>query len=319
MKMLDWHAIVDREYELSLNDHPLTLYFQPVSAFYHQQLDTIAQWADYLNLEKGLPVSRMFRNRAGKWGTLIGGEEWVLMCRPIMSQFTGMSAGVGLAELHLQTSMVDVHLFPESPLMTRNRDWEKRIDVLEAKELANRSLERRSVFERLFSNRFAYFLGCAENAIQMMVEGSINFPNEQSVCFGHYRYSMINGIAEENPGQWVVDDRSRDLAEALRVIGWQQGRRTLEEEMNTFLNDYESRFPLTEQVTSAMYARLLYPLSYVECCERYFFESNPSEQREQEVLLRQCEEKIGDYEYLLSILAKRYAGQFTAPEWLLEK
>ncbi|EST12964.1 hypothetical protein [Sporolactobacillus laevolacticus] len=319
MNMPDWQSLVENAYDLQIMDEPVSLFFQPINRFYHQNLDLLAQWADYLNVEKGLPICRLLRNREGQFGTEINGESWVLMSREQMRRDQGITTGMMLAELHLQSSGIDVRAFPESPANSRTKDWEDRMDALERKYEECLSRKSQSAFEQIFLNNFPYFSGCAENAIQMNVDGFIDFPNQDPVCIGHYRYSNDDHVVDENPALWVVDDRSRDLAEGLRVLVWRTAKSYHEPDVFKFLDDYESRYPLTEHVIYNMYGRLLYPLAFVECCERYFFSSNSTDQRELELLLRHCEEKAEDNEQLLSLLAQRYDGQLQVPEWLIKQ
>jgi spore coat protein YutH len=316
MNTHDWRSVAAQNYDLQETDESLRLFFHPISRFYHQNLEQLAQWADYLSVEKGLPVCRMMRNHDGRYDTEVNGESWVLMIPPELNERLEFSAGAMLAELHAQTTGVDPRAFPETPERSRAGDFESRLDVLEKKYDISRTERQHSAFEQEFLDNFPYFLGCGENAIQMTVDESINFPNEEPLCISHYRFANYDRAAVENPAEWVVDDRSRDLAEGLRVLAWRCAGSDPQPAAEQFLDDYESRFPLSEQVIGKLYSRLLYPLAFVECCERYFFDSNASDQRELEFILRKGEESAEDNERLLTYMANRYNGRFYAPEWL---
>ncbi|MCO7127319.1 hypothetical protein NIE88_16235 [Sporolactobacillus shoreicorticis] len=316
MSTPDWRSVVAKDYDLSHTDGPIRLYFHPLNQFYHHNLEQLAGWADYLSIEAGLPVCRMVRNREGRYDTEANGESWVLMNPPQQTDRLERSAGATLAELHARTTGVDLAAFPESSVQSKIEHLENRLDALEKKYDVCRNEEQPSSFERVFTEHFPYFSGCAENAIQMAVDESINFPNAEPLCIGHYRFVDYERFPADNPAHWVVDDRSRDLAEGLRALTWQSARSDIEPAAAAFLDDYESFFPLSGPAIGKMYGRLLYPITFIECCERYFNGPANTDERELELVLRQGEEKAKDQERLLSFLADRYKDRFYAPEWL---
>ncbi|MFT8311281.1 MAG: hypothetical protein ABF629_08965 [Sporolactobacillus sp.] len=316
MNMPDWRSVVAKDYDMQNTDGPIRLYFYPINQFYHHNLEQLARWADYLAIEAGLPVCRMVRNREGRYDTEVNGESWVLMNSPLQTDRLERSAGAMLAEFHARTSGVDLASFPESTGQSRTENLEKRLDTLEKKYDVCQNEGQRSSFEQVFVDHFPYFSGCAENAIQMAVDESINSPNAEPLCIGHDQFVDYERFPIDNPALWVVDDRSRDLAEGLRTLAWQSVRSDPELTAKAFLDDYEARFPLSEPTIAKMYGRLLYPLTFIECCERYFTGSVNANERDLELVLRQGEEKVRDQERLLSFLADRYKNRFYAPEWL---
>ncbi|MCL1631109.1 hypothetical protein M3N64_04000 [Sporolactobacillus sp. CPB3-1] len=313
----DWQSVAAHYYDLEDRDLGTSFFFHPLNGFYHHNLEGLAQWADYLSESSHLPVCQPIRNHEGRFDTELNGASWVLMRIPNEVRTDAPStAATRLAEMHLQTSGIDPHAFPETPAASRIEDFEKRLAALEKSYDTCQKQSEQSRFEKIFIDSFPYFLGCAENAIQMQVDASIDFPDPDPLSIGHYRFIDYAPDTPENPALWVVDDRSRDVAEWLRNIAWSNASRDLQAQAEAFLDDYEARFPLSESVVRKMYGRLLFPLSYMECCERYFYQAESMETQRLDLILLKNEEKAEDYEQLLRLLSERYEGNLYAPEWL---
>ncbi|WP_156031515.1 hypothetical protein [Sporolactobacillus terrae] len=302
-------------YDLDDLNATVKLYFQPLSRFYHQNLQQLARVADFLSEQADFPVSRLMVNRYGSYETKMNGRSWVLMSRPeIDPRWQRRSSAELLSELHARTIGANLQAFPESPAASRG-ELLGRLDALQGFYERCRSEEDPSSFERTFIELFPYFACCAENAVQMYADDAIDYPNQEQLCVGHYRYSIDEQEMTEDPSQWVIDDRSRDLAEAMRLFAWRSAG-DADVAANAFLDAYESRFPLTEPVIEKMVGRLLYPLAFIECCERYFANQG-DDQRTLELQLRRCGEKIKERERVLKGVIDRYGGRVSAPEWLM--
>ncbi|WP_353947554.1 spore coat protein YutH [Sporolactobacillus sp. Y61] len=289
-------------------------FFQPLDHFFHKNIEALATMSEQL-YENGMPVCRMIRSHEGQLVVTDGGVQGVLMQAPETEPAGAVSEGTALASFQLFTTGIDPLAFPESPMYSRTAGMIQSIDTLMEKYRQIDSKSPQTAFEKLFYENFPYFSGCAENAIQLLTDLSIDIRGREPAVIAHYRYTGRSTQILENPALWVIDGPSRDVAEWLRLHAWNRGGKAFELEVDTFLTDYEAMYPLDPSHAVRTFARLLFPLSYIECCERYFW--GPGDQDHQWFceMIRLNEEKIADYEHLLKRLARRYAG-IRVPEWI---
>ncbi|WP_100487413.1 spore coat protein YutH [Sporolactobacillus pectinivorans] len=309
-------ALVDQNYLLDVTETgSLRLFFQPADHFYHRNFEALAQAAEYLSQNTTLPYYRMVRTKKGGYTLDVNGTPSVLMVFPGERQITDDHLGAMLAEFHISSQGADIRNFPESPLNSRIDGLSSRMDALGAKHREILKKKEPTTFERGFLGNFLYFSGCAENAIQYLVDTSLDFPNPEPMALSHYRFSGVDSLIPENPALWVADDRSRDLAEWLRLLAWNGEAPAQNTAAEAFLDDYENRFPLSRQTAANLFGKLLFPLPYVECCERYFF----SQGREDRHLLNDVmllnEDRAERQERMLYFLSRRYSA-IKVPEWL---
>ncbi|RYL95667.1 spore coat protein YutH [Sporolactobacillus sp. THM7-4] len=320
MELKDLKAIINREYQLKTQQlGHVRLFFQPAAHFFHSNLEALARFSDDLSLQGEIPVCRMVRNREGTYTTNVNGTMSVLMAVPLEQKTERASIGTILSRFHRETEGLDVRFFEESPMDQRASEWISSMDDLDTHYQSILEKKSRSRFEQLFIENFPYFSGCAENAIQYLVDLSIDYSDREMAVFNHYRFSG-ESLFPENPALWVVDDRSRDLAEWLRVLAWTEGSEEGRSAAEQFLDDYEKEFPLTDSLIARMFARLLFPLSFAECCVRYFSGGGIEDgSRLLEETLKLNAEKSEDNEAMLAFLLKRYTGRIQEPEWLTDK
>ncbi|WP_428911155.1 spore coat putative kinase YutH [Niallia sp. Krafla_26] len=162
--------------------------------------------------------------------------------------------------------------------------WEKRIDQMEKVWIGMMQHEPANEFDRMFFESFPYYMAMAENAIQYLVDTELD-DDPQAIDYGtvcHIRFTSHTwgeGNITKNPFDWVLDHCSRDLAEWTRERYFNHYR-TYEPEVLRFFEDYQSVQPLSSFSWRLLYARILFPLHYVECIENYY-----STQSEQERLI----------------------------------
>jgi len=161
--------------------------------------------------------------------------------------------------------------------------WEKRIDQMEKvwKEMIMNDPENE--FDRMFFESFPYYMAIAENAIQYLVDTELDGVPQAidngTVC--HVRFSnrtWENEFIMKNPFDWVLDHCGRDLAEWTRERYF-NNYRTFQPEVERFYKDYQTVQPLSSFSWRLLYARLLFPLHYVECIENYYSTTSEQEQR----------------------------------------
>ncbi len=156
--------------------------------------------------------------------------------------------------------------------------WEKRLTQLE--QWYQRMLQQlpQTEVDEAFVMSFPYYMGLTENAIQYVADSDIDEPyraNEQPViCHNSFREN--SWLSSPNtpdsliklPSNFIIDHPSRDVAEWIRSEF--HGEEFSEENIVSFIYDYESVTPLSSYAWRMIYARLLFPLNYFETLENYY-------------------------------------------------
>ena len=99
-----------------------------------------------------------------------------------------------------------------------------------------------------------------------------------------------NEIAMRNPFDWVFDHCSRDLAEWTREKYFHNVQ-TYQPDLQRFYSEYQSIEPLSSFSWRLLYARILFPLHYVECIEDYYSTTREQDQR---LLTERLEKYLSD-------------------------
>lgn len=312
----EWLSFVTREYGLQAERmNSARLFFQPLSSFYHQDIENLARVADYLRANGRLTVCQMEKNKEGRLVAEYRGTKGILMAAPLLREEERTSIGTYLARFHRQTWGVNSRLFQESPIFHGTEYWIERVDELQKHYDAVMNKNEKTPFEKMFLDNYPYFSGIADNAIQYMVDLNLDAPQSENAVICHYRLSSRQPFIPENPAGWVIDFRSRDIAEWLRQLIWGHEERSSEAIVH-FLSDYHAEFPLTVNSLARVYGRLLFPLSFLECCENYF---SGDDRMSRQVLISTLEknaEKAGDVEATLKMLAEQTDFQIKSVEWL---
>lgn len=307
--------LVSRNYQMELSgNQPLQLFFQPVRSFYHQNFDALAMAAIHLEMNTNISCFQMVRTASGSFPLEVNGEQQILMAVPARRK-TIPAPGIMLAQFHQETQIANLQFFPESPVSGNSIGLAGRMDRLAAKFSELESKSEHTPFERSFVANFTYFSGCAENALQYLVNLTIDLPEPEPLVFTHRSLQEENLLRPENPAGWVAEDRSRDLSDWLRTLALQEDAEESAWLSGQFLDEYESIIPLSRRTAASLFARLLFPQAYMECCERYLFSGTerPPERALED--LQQFEDRALEKERLLAVLALRYPW-LPAPEWI---
>ena len=181
--------------------------------------------------------------------------------------------------------------------------WEKRIDQMEKawNEMIRHDPENE--FDAMFFESFPYYMAIAENAIQYLVDTELD-DDPQEIDYGtvcHIRFSNHtwgDEIIMKSPFDWVLDHCSRDMAEWTRERYF-YNYRTFEPEVLRFYEEYQSVQSLSSFSWRLLYARLLFPIHYVECIENYYSSQSEQEQRMLTERLEKFLQGSNDYEKFL--------------------
>lgn len=211
------------------------------------------------------------------------GNVFVLMANTLLEEPRESKMGSKLAKFHHRG-----HGFAE-PVKVVNRIgkwkelWENRIDTLEGVWREKLQGHPANEFEILFVESFPYYLGLGENAIQYLVDSEIDEEpaniDAGTVC--HERFYNDTWAGEylvKNPFDWVFDHQSRDISEWIRQH-YQRFPHTSQPTMRQFMHEYQYYMPLSNFSWRLLYARLLFPVHYLEAVELYFRSGKLSDQK----------------------------------------
>ncbi|MFA9560044.1 spore coat putative kinase YutH [Evansella sp. AB-rgal1] len=214
--------------------------------------------------------------------------------------------------------------------MTSWKDrWEKRLDQLEQWYMGIvREKNQKTDVDKEFCITYPYFMGICENAIQMMMDISLDDPQlfqnpYHTIC--HYRFHDQTWLTLQEeitsnvkvPTDFVYDHITRDISDYMRMIWIEyEGNETAQREIIHFLTEYESVYRLTLTDQKLLFIRLLFPLHYFDHVERYYNTGENAAIASKCMLIFQ--NKM-EYERLLDYLLERYPmlkNQVVLPAWI---
>jgi len=181
--------------------------------------------------------------------------------------------------------------------------WEDRIDRMENVWREKVQTHPINDFEKLFVESFPYFLSLGENAIQYLVDNEIDDNptglDAGTVC--HDRFYDDIWLGEyliKNPFDWVFDHHSRDVSEWIREHYFRYPY-THQPTMIRFVEEYSYYTPLSSFSWRLLYARLLFPVHYLEAIERYYSSSKEEDKRVIEEFLQEYLKRTHHHEEFL--------------------
>lgn len=278
--------------------------------------------AQYYN-QQNEPTMMPIQSRRGKYIETINNEAHTLYQKPHNRGYSRLSDGQRLALLHRKGGnlLVAYSDLPEiQPWQTR---WQFRMDQLEAfrEELKNQQHTLRE-FDEWFIETFPYYSGVSENAIQYIVDSGMDTGENpfqvRTLAFNRYTSASQRTSEALFPSEFILDHPARDLAEWIRnELTHSNGDFT---NIRTFLWDYHERRTLNQMDWNLLYARLLFPLPYVEAVEHYYSDGNLKEKERSLSYMKEFVRSEGEREELYRMLFKELVGdrgsQMRKIEWL---
>jgi len=260
-------------------------------------------------------------------GSIIGqweGRKFCLMACGTIESRKDVKLGRKLAKFHERGKMVPFKVEKAARIGQWKQLWETRLDQMERVWSERIFQPPADEFERLFVESFPYYAGLGENAIQYLVDTEIDGepqePDSGTVC--HERFSgnaWGRQYVIKNPMDWVFDHRSRDLADLARYKYF-RNRGTYGTEIPQFFAEYGEVARLSPFSWRLLYARLLFPLHYLETIESYYNTARESEQKMLEDQLADILKHSGDFEKFaagfLSLAEPAIQTALPKPEWL---
>lgn len=250
-------------------------------------------------------------------------QDYVLLHNHYWPLSRNKNSGRRLARFHLRGAYLQSTISKLNHYGQWKSYW---IQRLEQMEKVWRGLVREpgsEKFEKMFIDSFPYFLGLCENAIQYFTDTALDEepgPMDHGTIT-HHRFTETTWSGEwqiRSPFDWIYDHHARDIAEWIRNCYFNNPR-TFKPELQKFIQEYQSVFPLSRFSWRLIYARLLFPLHYFLCVEDYFLTHSQWSQLQLEERLSRLIRDTRDYELFLGHffhLASGNLGEIPEVEWL---
>jgi len=287
------------------------------------EMEERQQMSRYLQAKGMVGVGELVKTTSGTYIATWDGQPMALVRAPLAA-IRFRSLGRELALMHEYGRSCPLPITACRRIGQWRELWAKRIDQMEAFWANMLATGPTSPFDRLLMESFPYYLGLAENAVQYVADTELDEEplGVDYAAFCHERLPQagwIEGAEAKLPIDWVYDHCARDLAEWVRHLYRQRGL-GCQRAVRQFFQDYGHVSPLSPFAWRLVYARLLFPLPYLECVEAYYTAADGKERVRREEELRRLLDGSHEYEQFLASFAE-IAGiaervRLPAVEWL---
>ncbi|MET3699477.1 spore coat protein YutH [Bacillus oleivorans] len=214
------------------------------------------------------------------------------------------SMGRSLAEFHYRGKLFNEKVQVISRIGQWKELWEKRLEQMEKVWQQKLFVEPEEEFDRLFIESFPYFMGLAENAIQYLTDTELDDTpldvDAGTVTYQRFsRYLWEGDVCIKNPFDWVFDHAGRDITEWVREHVHLHYR-TYEKGILSFFQEYQRLIPLSSFSWRLIFARLTFPLHYLEVVEDYYLTNSEHNKKLLEERLNTLINRTVDYEEFIS-------------------
>lgn len=197
---------------------------------------------------KNSPIHTIIKNKNNNYLTPVENILYILL--KINYNFAKQ---ITIKEINYITNL---NYFPQKNLIRSNWNilWSKKIDYLE------NQIPQIGRKYPLLVDSFSYFVGLAENAISYYQNTILNMPSkfENDYRLAHDNIRLTSSTLDFfNPLNIIIDHKSRDLSEYIKISFFQQNYNIFEE-----LDKYFKINFYTEYDTRLLISRLLYPSFY---------------------------------------------------------
>ncbi|MGV3487633.1 MAG: hypothetical protein ACO1OC_03490 [Tuberibacillus sp.] len=302
---------------LSDGNHIFSLQYK--DAFSHPDVKELQFYSSQMINQGDRRIAAIVPTQKGDDVTKFEKQDYVLLAMPPIDNPEHPDA-ITLARFHEKGRQILTQMPSHHYLLHGWRHfWAKRVDDLSEKWNEFEQKRERSPFEDLYLQVFPYFSGRAENAIQYVTDLFIDQAISDSPVICHYRFHPHvwgpETLFAKTPEAWVVDHPGRDLAEWMRVAIIHEDRPM--SAIHQFMDDYLGETELSAGGIGLVFARLLFPLTFIEDAEHYFdgfLDATVAWKRLNLQLDRADEE-----ERLLASFGKRYMKSLPRVDWLAHK
>lgn len=207
------------------------------------------------------------RNKQGDWFLEYQGKRYMVLQLHEQQRVNHSSPGRQLAEFHQLGSMYRYEPKEISSYGQWKHLWIEKLSLFE-KNMTQTAMENPCPYHRLVMDVFPYIIGISENAIQYVQETEqeyrFDMVDQGTISFKRYHDNITNSVLWAD--SLVYDHPARDLAEHIRTYFLQEEIRS--NEINEFLQDYQSVRPLSIFSWRLLYARLIFPIHLYDILER---------------------------------------------------
>ncbi|MDY0408784.1 protein kinase family protein [Paracerasibacillus soli] len=215
----------------------------------------------------GIPI----QNRFNEWFSQFEGKQYLVIKGKPLKNRTVPSHGQQLAQFHEIASSFQYEPQEISSYGQWKTLWTDKLTAIEYR-LQEKAKQQHNHYYQYLMDILPYVIGVSENAIQYMQESESEFrfnKNDQGVIsFRRYENQLTDAFMLS--ADFVYDHAVRDLAEYIRM------NYLLEEADNfpiiqTFLREYEQVRPLSIFSWRLLYARLVFPIHFIDSFEAGFY------------------------------------------------
>ncbi|MFS0780319.1 spore coat putative kinase YutH [Bacillus sp. 1P06AnD] len=275
----------------------------PIYEVDEKELTERLKMAEFMQQQGDHFVSTFIANNEGTYLSEDEEEIFLLLGNAYLLEPRDQRMGGKLAKFHNRA-----RLFPEQ-IVSCNRIgqwkelWETRLDGVEAVWRDKLHAHPANDFEKLFVDSFPYYLAMGENAIQYLVDSELDDEPTSfdggTICHERFYSELWTGeFLMKNPFDWVFDHQSRDLSEWIRESVHRYPQ-TYQPGMVHFLSEYQDMTPMSSFSWRLLYARLLFPVHYLERIEDYFMGGTQSDQKRREEQMEEQLKQSHHYEEFL--------------------
>lgn len=287
-------------------------------SFHHPDLRELFDISSRLIHLGDMRIAHIVPTKNGNLSTKMDGLDYILLAFPNFRS-NEQPNGESLALFHKRSQSILTGENSRNSLFLKWRDfWTKRIDDLSVYWNDTEKKNERNEYEEQFLRVFPYFSGRTENAIQYLTDLMIDESIYDLPVVSHHRFNE-NSWGErtlfvKTPEQWVIDHPSRDIAEWIRFM-LNKGSRSVSR-IYEFIDHYLERNKLSTAGLGLVFARVLFPLSFIENGE-YAME-HPEESQRSLLKLRGLLRQINEEERFLGSFGKRYLSRLPRVDWLVQ-
>ena len=276
----------------------------PIADREQNELMELHKLSNHLYTYGDQTIARFKANKNQSYIGTFKDEPFVVLYNEHLRSINTSKMGRRLAEFHYRGKQFNEKVETISRIGQWKDLWEKRLDQMEKVWEQKLFSEPEDEFDRLFIESFPYFMGLAENAIQYLADTELDDDPQAedagTVCYQRFsRYLWEGDVCIKNPFDWVFDHAGRDITEWVREHA-QLHYRTYENGIRSFFQEYQSLIPLSSFSWRLIFARLTFPLHYLEVVEDYYLSNTEHNKKLSEDRLNTLINRTGDYEELIS-------------------
>ncbi|WP_445492333.1 spore coat putative kinase YutH [Niallia sp. 03133] len=265
MRLGDYEACVDKDKLYTL---------VPIAQKKVEELAELERLSEHLLSRGDRQVGTFLQSKDGDTKVEVEKQSYCVIVNENVSSFTFKQIGRKLGKFHYRGRTVPFNVENISRIGQWKGLWEKRIDQIEAFWNTMLYKQPESEFDRMFLESFPYYMGMAENAIQYLVDTELDDEPDAvdsgTICHNRFvKETWMGNYYMKNPFDWVFDHCGRDLAEWSRERYF-RNIKTYHRDVKKFFADYQTIMPLSSFSWRLVYARLMFPLHYVECIEDFY-------------------------------------------------